>query len=150
EWRDQLPGVAAFINANFFDPEYRILGLLVADGVVYGSAYTDRGGMFALQNGLPSIRSKTAQPYQGEILEQAVQAFPMLVEAGAAAYTSTSPDRVTRRTIIGQDEAGRILLMATPGFGATLAAISAYLPTTDMNIVRSFNLDGGGSTLLYY
>ncbi len=150
DWRDQLSGVSAFINANFFDPDYRILGLLVADGVVYGSPYVNRGGMLTIQNGLPSVRSNTLQPYQGEPLEQAVQAFPMLVESGQSSYTASGADRVTRRTVAAQDSAGRILLMVTTGFGATLEAISTYLPTTDMDIIQAFNLDGGGSTLMYY
>jgi exopolysaccharide biosynthesis protein len=149
EWRDNLPGAVAFINANFFDPDHRVLGLLVADGVVYGSAYRDRGGIFAIQADQPQVRSSLRQPYQGEPLEQAVQAFPMLVQDGLPAFSDSGQDRITRRTAIAQDRTGRILLIATPGFGLTLT-LSAFLPDTDMDIVTAFNLDGGGSTMMYY
>lgn len=148
-WRTELPEAAAFINANFFDRENRVLGLLVADGVVYGTPYTDRGGLFFIQDGQPAIRSNIDEPYRGEVLEQAVQAFPMLVLDGAQAYNTLRGDRPTRRTVIAQDQQGRILLMATPLVGLRLADLSAYLVTTDLTIVNAFNLDGGGSTMMF-
>lgn len=149
EWQAQFPDAAAFINANFFSADHNILGLLVADGVAFGQSYQDRGGTFLVQNGIPRVRSNLTEPYAGEALQQAVQAFPMLVQDGAAAYTSGQPDRQTRRTVIAQDSAGNILLMVTPLLGLRLSELSAYLPTTDLNIVNAFNLDGGGSTMMY-
>ncbi len=148
EWTMALPQAIAFVNANFFDPSDIALGLLVADGVVYGQSYTDRGGTFLVENGQPRIRANLREPYQGEPLEQAVQAFPMLVLDGFAAFTDNIQDRSTRRTIIAQDSSGRIILLATPVLGLTLRDLSAYLPTTDMNIVSAFNLDGGRSTMM--
>jgi hypothetical protein len=40
--------------------------------------------------------------------------------------------------------------MVTPLLGITLADLSTYLVTTDMNIIHAINLDGGGSSMLYY
>ncbi len=148
EWAMALPEATAFVNANFFDTADVILGLLVADGVPYGQSFTDRGGTFLVQNGQPQIRSNLREPYQGEPLEQAVQAFPMLVIDGLAAFTDTIQDRSTRRTIVAQDDNGKIILLATPVLGLTLRDLSAYLPTSDMNIVTAFNLDGGRSTMM--
>lgn len=147
-WRDTLPGAAVILNANFFDPDHNILGMLVADGVTYGRSFTDRGGMLAVRDDAVRVQSLLAEPYQGEALQQAVQAFPMLVVNGTAAYTSAGTDRFTRRTIIGQSSDGRIIALATPLLGLTLAELSAYLPTTDLALVNAVNLDGGGSTLL--
>ena len=149
QWAEVLPGAAAFVNANFFDDNDIILGLLVADGQVYGSAYTDRGGTFLVQNGQPRLRSNISEPYLGEPLEQAVQAFPMLMLDGAQAYTDAAQDRFTRRTVIAQDANGRIVLLVTPLIGLTLLDLSMFLPATDMNLVNALNLDGGGSTLMY-
>lgn len=146
-WRDELPGAVAFINANFFSPDNTILGLLVADGAVFGQSYRDRGGTFLVQNGQPRIRSNIAEPYAGEPIEQAVQAFPMLVLNGQATFFQR--DRIARRTIVAQDRQGRILFMVTPLVGLPLADLSAWLTTTDMNIIHALNLDGGGSTLLF-
>jgi len=148
EWVQAEPDAHIIINANFFDPQHHILGLLVSDGQVYGQSYQNQGGTFVVQNGNPTVRANRTQPYQGEALEQAVQAFPLLVENGQATYFNTQSAEQTRRTVIAQDTNGHILIMATPFLGLSLADLSAYLPTTDMNIVTAFNLDGGGSTMM--
>jgi hypothetical protein len=147
-WREALPGAALILNVNFFDPNHEILGMLVADGVTYGRSYTDRGGMFAVRADSVRVQSLLAEPYAGEPLQQAVQAFPMLVVNGAAAYSGTRNDRLTRRTVIGQSADGRIIALATPLLGLTLAELSAYLPASGLGLVNALNLDGGGSTLL--
>ncbi|MBE0689351.1 MAG: phosphodiester glycosidase family protein [Anaerolineae bacterium] len=149
EWRNTLPGAAAFINANFFDPQHVALGLVIADGIAYGQSFADRGGMLQVQNGMPRVRSLLSEPYFVEPLEQAVQAFPMLVTGGQVAFNNTSGDRVSRRTVAAQDTQGRIILLATPLLGITLTDLAAYLPTTDMEIINAVNLDGGGSTMMY-
>ncbi len=149
-WDETLSSAVAFVNANFFDLEARILGLLVTDGVVYGQPYLDRGGTFAMQNGIPRVRSNIQEPYQGEALEQAVQGFPMLVLDGEIAYSNTQDNQVARRTVVAQDSNGRILLMMTPLIGISLSDLSAFLADADMEIVNALNLDGGGSSLLYY
>ena len=148
QWMLELGGAVAFINANFFDPQNNILGMLVADGIAYGSSFTDRGGMFYVQNGQPFIRSLLRESYQNEVVEQAVQAFPMLVLDGLQAFNDDIRDRPTRRTVIALDTSGRIILLATPLLGLPLRDLSAYLPATDLNIVTAFNLDGGGSTMM--
>lgn len=148
-WQAALPGAAAFINANFFNPENHILGLLVADGVPYGQSFSGFGGMAQVQNGVPRVRSLIAEPYAGEALEQAVQAFPMLVLNGQPTFERTNGDRPSRRTIIGQDRAGRIILITTNSLiGMRLADLGAYLASTDLDLVNALNLDGGGSTMM--
>lgn len=147
EWRDTLPGAVAIINANFFRSNFMANGLLVSDGVRYGTSYGSFGGIFQIENGLPRIRVNNRSPYQGEALQQAVEGFPMLVIDGVAAYTT--PDRVTRRSVIAQDSSGQVFLIATPFNGLSLSSLSAYLPTTGLNLVSAINLDGGGSTMLY-
>lgn len=148
-WQAALPGALAFVNANFFDHDNRVLGLLVSDGAVYGLAYNDRGGLVQVQNGGVRVRSTILEPYQGEALEQAVQAFPMLVTNGQSSFSNTRGDRPSRRTVAGQDVQGRIVLLATSSLtGITLTDLSAYLPTTDLSLVNAVNLDGGASTLM--
>ncbi|HLU12030.1 MAG TPA: phosphodiester glycosidase family protein, partial [Oceanobacillus sp.] len=148
-WRENLPDAVAFVNANFFDPQNNALGLLVADGVVYGQAFPGYGGMLQVQNGQVRVRSNIVEPYVGEPLEQAVQAFPVLVTNGQASYANTQGDRISRRTVVGQDSTGRIILMVTASFvGMRLVDLSNYLPTTDLDLVTAVNLDGGGSTMM--
>lgn len=149
QWNDALPGAVAFVNGNYFDKENHALGLVVADGVVYGNAYQNMGGMLVVQDGIVRVRSTVAEPYTGEPLDQAVQAFPMLIADGKAAFSNPQGDRVARRTVVGQDKAGRILLMATSALaGMKLVDLSNYLAASDLDLVNAFNLDGGSSTLL--
>jgi uncharacterized protein YigE (DUF2233 family) len=148
-WENELAGATAFINANFFTPEHTLLGLLVADGQAYGASLRNQGGTFQVQNGTARVRSNIAEPYTGETFEQAVQGFPMLVLDGQTVYRRAAQEPVSRRTVIAQDSQGRILFMATPLTGLSLADLGEYLPTTDMQIVNALNLDGGGSTLLF-
>jgi uncharacterized protein YigE (DUF2233 family) len=148
-WRAALPDALGFVNANFFDPQSQVVGMLVADGAVFGGSFVGRGGMFSVQNGVPQVRSLITTPYQGEGLEQAAQAFPMLVTDGIPNYERTAGDRASRRTIVAQDSAGRILLIATGSlFGMTLADLSTYLSGAGLDIVNALNLDGGGSTMM--
>ncbi len=148
-WQAALPGAVAFVNANFFDPQGNVLGLLVADGAVYGNSFIGFGGMAQVQNGFPRVRSLIAEPYVGEPLEQAVQAFPMLMLNGQPTFERTNGDRPSRRTIIGQDSAGRIVLITTNSLiGMRLADLGTYLASTDLGLVNALNLDGGGSTMM--
>ncbi len=148
-WQASLPSAAAFINANFFDAQHLALGLVVADGMSYGQAYQGMGGMLQVQNNGVRVRSTIVEPYAGEPLEQAVQAFPMLISNGQPSFANTQGDRISRRTLVGQDTQGRIVLMATASLvGMRLVDLSSYLATTDLSIVNAVNLDGGGSTML--
>ncbi|MFQ3658775.1 MAG: phosphodiester glycosidase family protein [Anaerolineae bacterium] len=148
QWQTELPNAAVIVNANFFTPEHLITGLLVSDGQTFGRSFIDRGGMFSIQNGQPVIQSLISQPYDGRPLEQAIQAFPVLVHQRAAAYPRVSDTRASRRTVIGMDSQGRVLLMATPGIGLGLYDLSQYLASADLDLVSAFNLDGGRSTMM--
>ncbi len=149
-WKELLPDALAFVNANFFTPENTVLGLLISDGVGYGQSYVDRGGTFyAESNGRVGIRLNQSEPYRGEAWQTAVQAFPVLVADGLPAYANTRDTRGSRRTIIGIDNEGRILLMSTNGIGLGLYPLSQFLPTAEIGLVRVFNLDGGRSTMLW-
>ncbi len=148
-WRADLPGAVAFVNGNYFDPQNRALGLVVADGSAYGQAYQGMGGMLQVANGGVRVRSTILEPYAGEPLEQAVQAFPMLITNGRASFSNPENDRISRRTVVGQDTQGRIVLIVTASVvGMRLVDLSSYLAASDLDLVNAVNLDGGGSTLL--
>ena len=149
QWQETLPSAVAFVNANYFDPQFNALGLVIADGVVYGQSFVNMGGLLQVQNGVVRVRSTILEPYAGEPLEQAVQAFPMLVTNGQTSFDNSQGDRASRRTVVAQDAQGRIILMATPLFGLSLVELASYLPTTDLGIINAVNLDGGGSTMMY-
>jgi len=148
EWAADHPDAAVIFNTNFFDRADIIQGLLFADGVAYGEAYRWRGGTFFVRGGVPAINSNRVQPYNGERYDQAVQAFPMLVTDGAQSYFDTRPDRATRRTVVGVDDQGRVVVLITSFGGITLLDLADYLASSDLNLVDALNLDGGGSSML--
>lgn len=146
EWVEQLPDALAFVNANFFTVEHRALGLLVADGTTYNTRFNRPSGLFSIAAGIPAITTTAAD--RTDPIEQAVTGFPVLVRDGEAAYQTNG--RFSRRTVVALDAEGRVLLMATPLLGLSLADLSTFLAeSSDLDITDALNLDGGGSTLLW-
>jgi exopolysaccharide biosynthesis protein len=136
-------------NAGFFDEANAALGLLVADSQIFGQSYAGYGGMLQVADGLARVRWLVDEPYQpGEALEQAVQGFPMLLRPDGTRYADTG-DAPARRTVVGQDTEGRILLLIVPRETFTLAALAEWLTTTNLGLTLALNLDGGGSTGYY-
>jgi uncharacterized protein YigE (DUF2233 family) len=148
-WRELEADASVIVNANFFDASHRALGLAVSDGRPHGRAYRDRGGTFLLRNDQAMIVASRAEslPPIDEI-EQAAQGFPLLVRHSRQAYFAETGGRRTRRTMIGIDEQGYVLIMVAPLLGLSLADLSAYLPSTNLKIDTALNLDGGGSTMI--
>ena len=148
-WQSREQDHAALVNANFFDLEYRALGLVISDGVSFGMPYRERGGTLLVKGDTISVhanRSLTDRDW--ETAEQAVQGFPLLVEDGQPTYFSQSDTQRTRRTVVAQDKEGRILILVAPFLGLSLPDLSAFLASSDLNVHTAFNLDGGGSTMM--
>lgn len=147
EWHARLPDAHIIINANFFDAQNAITGLLIRDGVAFGWNYTDRGGTFAIRDAIPRITHNIYQPFDMQGAQYAIQGFPMLVYNGEAIYTQSG--RGSRRTAIGQDRQGRILIFITPILGPSLDDFSEFLARPEFDLVNAFNLDGGRSTMVW-
>ena len=148
-WRKLAGDASVIVNANFFDTAYKALGLVVTDGASHGSAYRDRGGTFVIRNGEAAVVASRSESLPViEEIEQAVQGFPLLVEKGQQAYFTATGGQRTRRTLIGIDKLGNVLIMVAPFLGFPLADLSAYLPASGLEIDAALNLDGGGSTMI--
>lgn len=146
----QASGAAVIMNANFFTPEWIATGLIISEGQAFGQSYGDFAGMVAIQDGTPTVRSLAQQPFDGaEVLSGAVQAFPMLIVDGQPAVTAAN-EATDRRSVVGQDNQGRIILLATSKGFFTLAALSSYLANSDLDLHMALNLDGGSSTGLIW
>lgn len=146
-WLEALPGVTAFINANFFNRDLSVNGLLVADGVSHGQPWLTRGGTFLLREGRPVLQANPERPWRAGGLRQAVQGFPMLVLDGQPAYGRSGAP--ARRSVVALDRSGRVLLLATSLLGPSLAGMAGWLASSDLEIDSALNLDGGGSTMFY-
>ncbi len=149
-WQAQETDAIALINADFFDTQSRALGMVISDGQKHGVPYYDRGGTLLVSGDDISIRSfRQGSVTVDDTIDQAVQGFPMLVEAGKQVFFNESTGRRTRRSVVAEDGAGRVLLLTTPLLGMSLADLSAYLPESGLDIRTAFNLDGGGSTMMF-
>jgi uncharacterized protein YigE (DUF2233 family) len=139
-------GALVVMNGGFFTPEFLATGLIVVDGQPSGSSYVGFGGMVTVGEAGVGVRSLVERPYQAtESFDYALQAFPMLVLNGQPAYQTADFD-AARRTVIGVDEDGRILLILASWGSFTLAEMSNYLASADFGLVNALNLDGGTST----
>lgn len=124
-------------------------GLTIVQGAVSGSSFNGYGGMLAIDESRAELRWLAQQPYRsGEPLQAGLQSFPMLVQPGG--QLGFGPERENhvsaRRTAIGQDRKGSILLMVAPQGYFTLHQFSLYLTESDLDLDIAINLDGGGST----
>lgn len=147
EWLTDFNALAA-VNGNFFDPQNHALGLVVQAGrVVGGAPYRGFGGMFAVQGDEARVRWNVKEPYAGEPLAYALQNFPMLVLPGGAPNLEIDDNqRVAPRTVVAQDRAGRIVLIASPAAAFTLTELGQWLAASDLELDVALNLDGGTST----
>jgi Exopolysaccharide biosynthesis protein related to N-acetylglucosamine-1-phosphodiester alpha-N-acetylglucosaminidase len=151
EWQSETNAVLA-INGGYFRVEnetYIPNGLTIADGKSFGNSYDNFAGMLAITERGAEIRWLADKPYNpNEELLGAVQSFPLLVKPGGKlGFPIQYEDNVqARRTVIGQDKNGNILLMITPKGYFTLHQLSVYLSTSDLNLDIAVNLDGGPST----
>ena len=139
------------VNGGFYsieDERYFPDGLTIVNGQASGSSF-NRGGMLAINASRAELRWLAQNPYNSlEMLQAALQSFPILVTPGGG--LGFGPERENnvsaRRTVIGQDKAGRILFMVAPDGYFTLHQLSTYLTNSDLNLDIAINLDGGGST----
>lgn len=152
DWQRQT-GALLVVNGGYFTPEFTATGLIIADGQASGASYVGFGGMVVVDGaGTAALRSLADQPYNSqEEWSAAVQSFPLLVKPGGQLGFPADQEagQRARRTVIGQDVHGRILLIIAPRGGFTLHQLSAWLTASDLELDLALNLDGGPSTGLF-
>ena len=149
-WQAQTRA-AIVLNGGYYsidNERYFPDGLTIVNGQASGRSFNS-GGMLAIQPSGAELRWLEERPYNpNERIQAALQSFPMLVRPGGE--LGYGPEKEShanaRRTVIGQDKSGRILLMVAPQGYFTLHRLSAYLTESDLNLDMAVNLDGGGST----
>ena len=148
EWQAQTNALIV-VNGGYFTPEFTATGLVISEGVASGVSYGDFAGMLAITATGPELRWLRDQPYDPtEPLLSAFQSFPLLVKPGGLLGFPADQDngQTARRTVIGQDETGRLLIILAPFGHFTLHHLSQYLTQSDLNLHIALNLDGGTST----
>ena len=139
-------GAVAAVNGIYFDPQFKPLGLLVSEGIELSRLRRVDHGVFALADGKPSLQHAKAYTKPSK-LEFAVECGPRVVVGGEVQQVR---DSFARRTVIGSDRDGNVLLAASVGvlrlrdLAKTMVALPALggVAATDL-----LNLDGGSSTM---
>src|SRR5215207_5806908 len=124
-------------------------GLTIVDGEAFGNSYEPFAGMLAIREQGAELRWLAEKPYDpNEPLMAGLQSFPVLVKPGGVlGFPEQNEDNVrARRTVIGQDQEGRLLFIVAPRGYFTLHLLSLYLTASDLNLDIAINLDGGPST----
>jgi uncharacterized protein YigE (DUF2233 family) len=151
-WAERLQSLLV-INGGYFTPENETIGLLISDGRTWGASYGDFAGMFAVTaDGQVSVRWLQDRPYDpNELLQQALQSFPVLVKPGGVMGFPADADdgRPARRTVVAQDRDGRILFIVAPHGYLSLHELAQFLADSDLDLDIALNLDGGTSTGLW-
>lgn len=144
DWQRETRAIVV-VNGGFFTPAQQSEGLMVGFGYEYGLSYRE-GGMFYVQNGQVGLRDLTVEPYNDEEeFEEMMQSYPMLVRDGEAVHPYEDY-RYNRRTAIGIDGLGRVVLMVFDEPVVSLNELSHWLAVSDLELVMAMNLDGGSST----
>ncbi len=139
------------VNGGFFTANNRATALIVTDGEAHGASYAGFGGMLAASaNGRVWIQALRDEPYDPAVpLDQAIQSFPMLIYPGGAVAEITDNGQRARRTVVAMDRAGRLLIIVCPTSAFSLQALAVWLASSDLEIDRALNLDGGSSSGLF-
>ena len=148
-WQEQT-GALLVVNGGFYTEAYLATGLIISDREMSGVSYQGFGGMFAVTEAGPTVRSLREMPYDpGERLWAALQAFPMLLAPGGQPAFPEEDGQQARRTVVAQDENGRVLFLVAGRGHFTLYQLSHYLAASDLGLEAALNLDGGPSSGLF-
>lgn len=141
----------AVINAGFFNEQKQATGLVIADAKRFGQTYRGFGGMFSVRAGKPQLQWLASKPYvQDQQITQAVQSFPMLLVNGQVVNGIPDNGERNRRSFVGIDRQGRVVLGVCQSPVWTMTDLARYLATDKgLNLRDALNLDGGASTGLW-
>lgn len=146
-------GAIAAINANYFDEKGRPLAYLktaekeINSTVSKHALYT---GIFGVRELVPFVAHRdNFQPSQAS---EALQSGPLLLNKGAVEMLNGSA-RYARRSVIGMDKEGRILIGVTDAVlgGLSFPELQELFTSSNrrLDATELLNLDGGGSAQLY-
>ncbi len=146
QWQAET-GALLVVNGGYYTEEYLATGMVVSEGVASGDSYEGFGGMFAVTELGPEVRSLVSSAYDpAELLLAALQSFPLLLRPGGEVGFPEEDGRQARRTVVAQDRAGRILFLVANRGSFTLHRLSLYLAASDLELDVALNLDGGPSS----
>ena len=151
----EISGAIAAVNGNYFDERGRPLAYLkTADKEINRvvSKHALYTGMFAIIDGNPMVLHRDEfTPAQAR---EALQSGPLLLNRGTAVQTMPGLGRYARRSVLGIDKAGRIVIAVTDAVigGLSFVELQELFSNNkwQLDTPELLNLDGGGSAQLYF
>lgn len=141
------------VNGGFFSGDNRPIGRLVIDGELYGAALDPLErigvpGLFTVIDGEVAIYSLGRSTYtpRGMQFDQVIEAYPMLLLPGRRPAYPVDDGPRARRTVIGIDEAGYVVILLIDGPLFSLTELSRWLAASNLNLDVALNFDGGRSS----
>ena len=142
----------AGVNGGYFDPNFKPIGLLIADGAIVSPLTRARlltGVLCASSNGIEIVRLREFS--QKRKLDAAVECGPFLIDLGKR-IRGLDDTRSARRTFAALARGGKAALGVCSD--VTLAQLSDVLSNVglrdDFQIWRALNLDGGSSSAFWF
>ncbi len=147
DWHKDSQAILS-INGAYFTEDMTPTGLFIDNGkTINAEAYdTDRSGTVVIENGIPRFVNRLPLPQPGL---DAFQSFPLLVKDGRP-NIDTDSEKVARRTAIGFDEQGRLIIIIVDKTPLSLYRFAKILAASDVHMKHALNLDGGPSSGLIY
>ncbi len=155
-WAQQLPEATAVLNAGQYYPDRLHMGLFQKKGNNWGTTIHPNWKALLLSGGPaddpiypPSFildMEKNPDDTAPGRYDYIVQSFMLLDEDGRPRVRQT--DRLASRTVIAQDHAGRLLVVAVSG-ACTLYELALWLKEAELDIRRAMCLDGGFESQLF-
>lgn len=145
-------GAMAVINASFFSPEGKPIGLMIQEGKI-ANRLPERGmldsGIFCIRNKRPMIFHRNY--FQPAGVSEAIQSFPRLIQNGERILEISESDKRKRRSGIAIDFTGRIIIFITDTNlgGVSFREIQNILLKPQLKVRSALALDGGGSSQLF-
>lgn len=148
-------GAIAAINANYFDERGRPLAYLKTENTVINRAVSNHAlytGVFAIVDGHPAVLHR--DDFTPAQASAALQSGPLLLNRGAPVETMRGLGRYARRTVIGIDKEGRMIIAVTDAVLGGLSFVELQElfgnPKWQLDTPDLLNLDGGGSSQLHF
>lgn len=145
----QKQGAIAVINANFFDPEKKPLGLILLDGKIKNAFHPTSWWASFLTKGTQARITKVFSPEKVKGYQQGIQAGPRLIVNGRPPKLKKE---ASAKSAIGIDPQGRVLLIATSGpveIGTLANFLARSKKEGGLGLTQALNLDGGSSTQFF-
>jgi len=142
-------GAVAVINANFFDPDKKPLGLVLRDGKILNGFHATSWWASLLIKGNQARITKVFEKSKLSGYEQGIQAGPRLIVGGAPPKLKKE---ASPKSAIGIDKKGRVVLAATLG-RVEISELAELLARPQsqggLGLTQALNLDGGSSTQFF-